>query len=56
MASSAQLRQATTYFLAGALVELLTWWIDSKSRLEPAELDEIFRRLSRPVLKQLART
>jgi AcrR family transcriptional regulator len=42
--------EVTTYFVAGALVELLTWWVDARNSLAPAELEVMFRRLTTPVL------
>jgi AcrR family transcriptional regulator len=40
----------TTSYAAGALVEVLTWWIDTRNSLDAAELEAAFRRLTLPVL------
>lgn len=40
---------AATHYIAGALFELLTWWVDSRSPLAPDELEKIFRELTTPV-------
>jgi AcrR family transcriptional regulator len=42
--------EVTTHYIAGALVELLTWWVDRRNSPSPAELEEVFRRLTSPVL------
>jgi AcrR family transcriptional regulator len=42
--------EVTTAYVAGALVELLTWWIDTRNSLKPVELEGVFRRLTEPVL------
>ena len=47
--------EATVRYVAGALLELLTWWIDVKSGLSPAELTRLFEELTAPVLATLPR-
>jgi AcrR family transcriptional regulator len=42
--------EVTTYYVAGALVELLTWWVDTRNSLLPAQIEDMFRRLTTPVL------
>jgi AcrR family transcriptional regulator len=42
--------EVTTFYVAGALVELLTWWVDARCSLPPVELEQLFRRLTGPVL------
>jgi hypothetical protein len=32
-------------FIAGAFMSVLRWWADRGAKLEPAEVDVIFRRL-----------
>ncbi len=44
--------QAIARSLAGALVELLSWWVEQRSPLPSADLRELFDELSRPVLSQ----
>lgn len=46
-------RDATARYLAGALTELLSWWIDGKSGLSTEALEEHFHRLSAPALATL---
>ncbi len=46
-------RAAGGHYIAGALFELLTWWIDSRSQLSPHELEVIFRELTMPVFSAL---
>lgn len=46
-------RAAGGHYIAGALFELLTWWIDSRSQLSPHELELIFRELTIPVFSAL---
>jgi AcrR family transcriptional regulator len=42
--------EVTTQYVAGALVGLLTWWADARNPIEVAEVEEMFRRLTTPVL------
>jgi AcrR family transcriptional regulator len=43
--------EATAQYVAGAFFQLLVWWVDSRSQLGPADIERIFRRLTRPVLE-----
>jgi len=43
-------RSAVIQFVVGALMSVLTWWIEEKSKLSPAEADAIFRRLTIPAI------
>jgi hypothetical protein len=36
--------------VVGAFFQLLVWWVDSRSGLQPNEVDALFRRLTGPVL------
>jgi AcrR family transcriptional regulator len=36
---------ALVQFVVGALMSILTWWLDENAKLPPAEADAIFRRL-----------
>jgi hypothetical protein len=36
---------ATAFALAGALISLMTWWLDHGCRESPAQMDAIFHRL-----------
>jgi AcrR family transcriptional regulator len=40
----------TTHYVAGALVELLTWWVDTRHAVALDDLEEMFRKLTTPVL------
>jgi AcrR family transcriptional regulator len=42
--------EATVHHVAGAFVQLLTWWIDGRAPLDPDELEALFVRLSAPAL------
>jgi AcrR family transcriptional regulator len=42
-------------YLAGAFAELLFWWLDSPSTLSPAEVDEIFQRLTAAAVSAIQR-
>jgi len=44
------------HFLGGGLMELLTWWVEARSPLEPPALEAEFHRLSGPVLASLDKT
>ena len=43
--ASAASRAATAHALAGALLSLLSWWLDRGSPTPPAEMDELFHQL-----------
>ncbi|MHB8875490.1 MAG: TetR/AcrR family transcriptional regulator [Myxococcaceae bacterium] len=40
----------TVHYVAGALFELLMWWLDARNPLPPADLEQLFHRLTTPVL------
>jgi len=42
--------EPTLNYLAGALFQLVFWWLEARKPLPPAELEAIFQRLSAPVL------
>jgi len=42
------------HYVTGAFMELLFWWLDSRTALAPADIDEIFHRLTAPALEALA--
>ena len=44
-------RPAAARWLAAALVELLSWWVEQRTPLPPAELAALFDELSQPVLR-----
>jgi hypothetical protein len=39
------------HFVGGAFLEFLTWWLESKSPLEPAEMERMFLQMALPALK-----
>lgn len=39
-------REAVVQYLVGAFMSLMTWWLDNGTKLEPAEVDALFRQLS----------
>jgi AcrR family transcriptional regulator len=43
--------QPTARFLAGALVELLIWWVEARGPLAASDVEDVFARLSKPVLQ-----
>ncbi len=49
-------REETARFLAGALVELLTWWIDQRGPRSASDVEAIFAALARPVLDTARRS
>jgi AcrR family transcriptional regulator len=45
---------ATVHYVAGAFFELLIWWLDARTPLQPSELEELCHRLTTPVLTVLS--
>lgn len=43
----------TVRYVAGALFEVLTWWIEARNPLTPAEVERHFHQLTTPVLAVL---
>lgn len=41
---------ATARYLAGALAELLTWWVDTRNGYLAADVEKLFLQLTNPVL------
>jgi len=48
--------EAVARWLAGAFVELLSWWVEQQTPIPPQELAALFNELSRPALEQPRRT
>lgn len=44
---------ATVHYVAGAFVELLTWWLSTRPAHQPDDLERFFHRLTIPVIGQL---
>ena len=40
-------------YVAGAFFELLVWWLEARTQLKPADLEELFHELTTPVLALL---
>ncbi len=49
-------RDAAARYLAGALVEMLAWWIDSRPMRPIDEVERLFLELAGPAVRELART
>jgi AcrR family transcriptional regulator len=49
------LRSAAVRYLAGALWELFGWWAEQPKRSSSVDIDDIFRRLTMPILRELRR-
>ena len=43
-------RNAVIQFVVGALMSVVTWWLDERSKLSPAEANAIFGRLTLPAI------
>ena len=39
------------HFVGGAFLELLTWWLESKSPVDPTEIERVFLQMALPALK-----
>jgi AcrR family transcriptional regulator len=48
-------RDAATHYLAGALVELLAWWLDARNACSADELEQFFLSRAKPLVAELAR-
>lgn len=46
-------REATARYLAGALVELLAWWIDGQSMRSGDEIEEFYLSIAEPTVREL---
>lgn len=45
--------EAAVHFIGGAFLELLTWWLETRNSLTPADLERLFMGLATPTLKPL---
>ncbi len=50
LAPAGAARDAAARYVAGAFLELLRWWLDTRTGLEPGDLEAVFERLTAPVL------
>jgi AcrR family transcriptional regulator len=41
---------AVVHYVAGAFLELLTWWVEARSALEPDDIERVFRAMTEPAL------
>lgn len=48
-------RDAAVHYLAGALVEMLAWWIDSRPMRPIDEIEQLYLRLAEPAMAELTR-
>lgn len=48
-------REAGTRYVAGALVELLAWWVDAGTERSADDIESLFYQLTLPVLKSLGK-
>ena len=44
---------AMVHYVAGAFFELLIWWLDTRNPLQPSDVEDLFHRLTTPVLATL---
>lgn len=52
-ASAGWQRDAAARYVAGALFELLAWWVEARGARSPDEIERYFRQLTLPVIAQL---
>lgn len=53
--TSARTLEPAAHFVAGAFVELLTWWIDTRDAPTASELEAMFHQMSGPAITALRR-
>jgi len=46
-------RDAGAHYVAGALVELLAWWVDAGNARSADDIEQLFHQLTLPAIKQL---
>ncbi|MBI5542277.1 MAG: TetR/AcrR family transcriptional regulator [Deltaproteobacteria bacterium] len=47
-------RDAAAHYFTGALLEVLTWWLETHHALGAAEVEQLFQEMARPTLEVLA--
>ena len=52
LASTGWQREAGARYVAGALVELLAWWVDTGTARNADDIEHLFSQLTLPVIKQ----
>ena len=45
-------RDATAHYMAGALVELLGWWVEARKAISHEEIEHYYRRLTLPAIAE----
>ncbi len=45
--------EAAVHYLAGAFVEVVIWWLDTRTGLQPADLEQLVQQLTTPVVSAL---
>jgi AcrR family transcriptional regulator len=48
------LLEPTIHFVAGAFIDLLTWWLESRNALQPADVEQLFLQLAAPAVELAA--
>jgi len=46
-------RDMAAHFIAGALMDVLTWWLDARRPVEPTEIERMFLRMAKPSVEAL---
>lgn len=46
-------RDGAAHFIAGAMLEMLTWWLDARTPLPALDIERMFLRLARPAVAAL---
>jgi AcrR family transcriptional regulator len=41
---------AIAHYVAGAFLELITWWLDTRNSLEPDDIETLFRKMTTPAI------
>jgi AcrR family transcriptional regulator len=50
VAEAGATRDAAAHFVAGAFLEMLTWWLETRTPLSPADLERLFVQMAAPAL------
>ncbi len=49
--SSGPTMGAAVHFIAGAFLELLTWWLDTRNSLQPSDVERLFLQMATPAIE-----
>jgi AcrR family transcriptional regulator len=55
LASPGPTLDAAAHFIAGAFLELLTWWLETRNAFHPADVEGLFMKLATPALQALSK-